>query len=132
METALSRKNNKSDFANYAADSTGVPKRPKASRKRQSIVVVLLMSLFASVVVTTAMLVMPILSAAVTESIQHPRLSYQQCGRLREDATRLHCYDEALGQTLLGSAKDARRIGFFEFLDAQRNDQARNTSDSQR
>ena len=132
METALSRKNDKSDFASDAARSTDAPKRPKTSRERQPIVVVLLIVLLAGIVVTTAALVIPILSAAITQSVQHPRQSYRQCGGLREDAARLHCYDEAFGQTSPGSAKDARRMGFFEFLDAQRNDHVRKTSDSQR
>jgi hypothetical protein len=72
------------------------------------------------------------LSDVVTEAVRHPRVSHQQCGSLQDDAGRLPCYDEALRQTSLGSAKNARRMGFFEFLDAQRNEQARNTSDSQR
>ena len=132
METALSCKSDMSNLDNHAADSPDVPKRPKASRKRQSVIVALLITLFASIVVMTAVLMIPILWVAMTGAAQQPRLSYQKCGSLREDASRLLCYDEVLRQTLLRSAKDARRMGFFEFLDAQRNDQARNTSDSQR
>jgi hypothetical protein len=76
----------------------------------------------------TAVLMIPVLWAAVTQSARQPRLTHQQCEGLWEDPSRLACYDDASRQTSLRSAKDVRRMSFGELLGAQRSDQVRDTS----
>jgi hypothetical protein len=93
-------------------------------RERRPAIVPLAATLLAGAIVIGAIL----LRDRVTETAPLPAQTYQQCARMQEDVSRLACYDEVSHQTLLGSAKDARRMGFFEFLDALRNDQVRNRS----
>ena len=107
-------------------DSTDFPKPRKVVRKRQPVIVILIIALFASSTVMCAVLIIPILWVAVTDTSQRPRLTYQQCDALQEDTERLACYDKASHQIISPrSAKDVRRMTFGELLGAQRNDKAR-------
>lgn len=67
-----------SNRCNATSGSIDAPKRQKTARKEQPVIVVLLMTLFASIIVMTAVLMIPILWVAVTESAEQPGTTYQQ------------------------------------------------------
>ena len=77
MEIALACEIDMSNRSKTAADSTDVPKRQKTARERQPVIVVLLVTLFASIVVIGAMMSNRCLKSPT------PRLTYQQCGSCR-------------------------------------------------
>jgi hypothetical protein len=91
-----------------SADSAHFPNRQAVAPERQPGVVLLIMALFAGGAVICTALIAPILLTAVTEIGQPPRLTYQQCGVVRQDTSRLACYDRVLRQNSLHSAKDVR------------------------
>jgi hypothetical protein len=129
MESALGYAVDMTKLPRNTIDSTDFPKPRKAARKRQPVIVILIITLFASSTVMCAVLIIPILWVAVTDASQPPRPTYQQCDALKGDTERLACYDKASHQIVSPrSAKDIRRMTFGELLGAQRNDQARNKS----
>ena len=105
-----------------------VPRRPKGPFKRQPVIVVLPVILLACTVIMCAVLMIPILWAAVTETAQRSRPTYQRCGSVQEDTNRLACYDDVSRQTLLRSTKNASRMTFGELLGGQRDVRARDIS----
>ena len=60
-------------------------------------------------------LVVPYLWAAV----RHFPLTYEQCEAVREDASRLACYDRVSGQKSLHLAKEVRRLPSSALLSEQ-------------
>ena len=61
-----------SGHAHPANDPTDVPSRKNPVRKRQPVIVVLLVTLFASIAVMTAVLMVPIVWVAMTEAVERP------------------------------------------------------------
>ncbi len=84
-------------------------KRLKTTLARQSAIVVLVMVPLVSAVVICTALIVPILWTTVTENAAlQPKLTYQQCGVVKEETTRLACYDDVFRQTSLRPIKDMR------------------------
>ena len=91
-----------------SADFSHFPNRQAVAPERQPGIVLLISALFAGGAVICTALIAPILLAAATEIAQPPRLTYQQCGAVRQDTSRLACYDRVLRQNSLYSAEDVR------------------------
>jgi len=86
--------------------ATDLPKRQRrvAAKRRPMLSTVIIAVLAGGTVFSTA-LVVPYLWAAVRRS----PLTYEQCQEVKEDASRLACYDRAVSQNSLYPAKQVRR-----------------------
>ena len=79
-------------------DATDFPKRQTVARERQPAIALLILGLFAGGTATCAALIAPILWTGVTDAFQPAWLTYQQCGTVQEDTSRLAYYDRLLRQ----------------------------------
>ena len=116
------------DRSRITMTMTDILTRLQNVQKRRPAVVALAATVLAGGIVTGAVLTL----GRETETAPLPDLTYQQCGSVQEDARRLTCYDEVLRQTSLRTARGGRRMTFGELLGAQRNDQKRSLSGTQR
>jgi len=89
-----------------AIDPTDLPIRQTVARIGQPVIDYLIVGLFAGGTAICTALITPILWAAVTDAVQQSRLTYQQCGAVKEETGRLACYDSVLRQNSLHSAKE--------------------------
>jgi hypothetical protein len=109
-----------SNFANNPIDSTDFPRGQATARQREPALVLLILALFAGGVAICVALMVPILWTAMTEAVQRPPLTYQQCRAVKEDSARLACFDRVLRQNSLHYlTKDAPRINLGEILAGQ-------------
>jgi hypothetical protein len=92
------------------ANVTELTKSRRADRGRQPDIAVLILALFAGGTVICTALIAPVLLAAMTEMSQPPRTTYQQCGAMKQDTSRLACYDRVLRKISLHSAKEVHPI----------------------
>jgi hypothetical protein len=93
------------DRTNNSINATDFKKHREVGRKREPDIAVLIVALFASGAIVCTALIAPILLAAVTEMTQPPRVTYQQCGAVKQDPNRLACYDRVLRQISIHSGK---------------------------
>lgn len=119
-----------SDRPNRSNDTRDTPdvSRPNPTREPQPVIVTLLVTMLFSLVAMCTVLMIPIVWVAITESAQGPKLTYQMCANLAENAARLACHDDVSRRTSVRPVKDARRMTFGELLGAQLHDQAPNAS----
>jgi hypothetical protein len=86
--------------------ATDFPKRQRrVAVKRWPILSTMIIALLVGGTAFSTALVVPYLWAAVRPS----PLTYEQCEAVKEDASRLACYDSVSGQKSLHSAKEVRR-----------------------
>jgi hypothetical protein len=86
--------------------ATDFPKRRRrVAAKRRPILSTYVIALLAGGIAFGTALVVPILWAAV----RHSPLAYEQCEAVKEDASRLACYDRVIRQNSLHPAKEVRR-----------------------
>jgi hypothetical protein len=78
---------------NRFADVTGPAQLRRVAREQKPAIVLLLVAFFAGASLICAGLIAPILWAAVTEDPLRPKVTYQKCGTIKEEASRLACYD---------------------------------------
>ncbi len=70
---------------------------------------VLIVGLLAGGTAICVGLLAPVLWTAATDAARQARLTYAQCGAVKEDASRLACYDHIQKQSSLHAAKGARQ-----------------------
>jgi hypothetical protein len=105
-----------SNRPNDSINGTHLPKNREVARERQPDMAVLIVALFAGGALICTALIAPILLAAVTEMTQPSGVTYQQCGAVRQDPSRLACYDRVLRRISRHSAKDAQPMVSGEIL----------------
>jgi hypothetical protein len=121
-----------SNSINNSIDSTDSPGGQAAAQQREPAIVLLILAVFAGGVAICAALMVPILWTAISESLQRPGPTYQQCGAVKEDAARLTCFDRILRQNSLRYlTKDASRMTLGEILMWKLNNPSRNDSGAQ-
>jgi len=92
------------------------PKRQRPiAAKRRPILSTVIIAVLAGGTAFSLALVVPYLSAAV----RHSPLTYEQCEGVKQDASRLACYDRAIGQKSLHPAKEVSRLPAGEILSKQ-------------
>jgi hypothetical protein len=97
-----------SNRPNDSINGTQLSKNREVARERQPDMAVLIVALFAGGALICTALIAPILLAAVTEMTQPSGVTYQQCGAVRQDPSRLACYDRVLRRISRHSAKDVQ------------------------
>jgi hypothetical protein len=101
--------------------SADIVTRLRVLRERRPAIVPLAATVAAGSLVIGAIL----LREGVPETAPRPRVTYEQCGSVQENDSRLACFDEVLRQTSLRAAKDANRMPFGGLLGGQLSIQAR-------
>jgi hypothetical protein len=69
-----------------------------AARERKPAIVFLIVGLFAGGNAICMALIAPVLWAAARDTYQQSRLTYQQCGDVTDDTSRLDCFDRIVRQ----------------------------------
>jgi hypothetical protein len=121
-----------SNSINNSIDSTDSTGGQATAKRREPAIVLLILAVFAGGVALCAALMVPILWTAMSETLQRPGPTYQQCGAVKEDAARLTCFDRILLQNSLRYlTKDASRITLGEILMWKLNRPSSNDSGAQ-
>lgn len=89
------------------------PNGRESARRRPSVIVVLVVGLFAGGAAICTALIAPILWAAASDAVQQSRSAYQPCAAVTEDARRLACYDRVLRQKSPHSTKQAGAVPYM-------------------
>jgi hypothetical protein len=101
--------------------SANILRRLRVLRERRPAIVPLAATFAAGSLVIGSIL----LRERMPETAPQPRVTYEQCGSVQDNDSRLACFDEVLRQTSVRAAKDANLMPFGEFLGGQRSIQAR-------
>jgi len=80
---------------------TDLPRPQTADRERQRGITFLIVALFAGGTATCTALIAPVLWAAVTDVVQHSRLTYPRCGTVKDNSGRQACHDRVLREDSL-------------------------------
>jgi len=95
-----------SDYPKNSIKATDFSKRQRrVAVKRRAIISTVIIALLAGGTAFSTALVVPYLWAAV----RHSPLTYEQCEAVKEDASRLACYDRVIRQNSLHPTKEVRR-----------------------
>jgi hypothetical protein len=94
--------------------------KQQAARQRQAILAFLAIFLFYGGVVSA-----PHWWGQADRSTWRPQTTFRQCASVKEDTSRLACYDQARREQLSQSARDARTMTFAELLMGLRHDPVR-------
>ena len=101
--------------------SADIVTRLRALRERRPAIVPLAATVAAGSLVVGAIL----LRERVPETVPQPGATYEQCGSVQDNDSRLACFDKVLRQTLVRAAKDANLMPLGELLGGPRSIQAR-------
>lgn len=94
--------------ANNATSHLDPPHHRKAARERPSSIALAITALLVGVTAVCTALIAPILWTAIREFAVLPKLTYEQCGAVTEDASRLACFDRVNRQSSLHSGKNVQ------------------------
>jgi hypothetical protein len=75
-----------------------------------------LLVLFVGAAVIGTALLLPVVWSIASHDLLRPGLTFQQCGAIEENTSRLACYDAVLRQTSIGSTRDTPRTTLGEGL----------------
>lgn len=97
-------------------DTADFPNHKKIVRERQPFIVFFMIAVLAAGTLISAALTVLILWTAMTEDTLPPRQTYEQCGEVAEDTSRLTCYDHIFRRISAHSQKNVPRMTFGGIL----------------